>query len=81
MPNNREVLISYSLAIFHVVIVNILNKKYKEASIATSLGEDHKSLETFERSLIIKRFSFEIFSAFFDFFFIGFVLDDIVRLK
>ena len=31
--------------------------------------------------MIIKRIAFEIFSAFLDFFYIGFILADIVQLK
>ncbi|CAD8113710.1 unnamed protein product [Paramecium primaurelia] len=81
IPNCKNIYISYLLAIIHVVVVNYLNSKYKQVSITTSLSEDHKCLQTFERSLIIKRFTFEIFSAFFDFFYIGFVNDDINQLK
>ncbi|CAD8125910.1 unnamed protein product [Paramecium sonneborni] len=81
IPYCKNIYVSYLLAVIHVVFVNYLNSKYKQVSITTSLSEDHKSLQTFERSLIIKRFTFEIFSAFFDFFYIGFVNDDINQLK
>lgn len=72
---------SLTLTVIHVLVVFGLNLKYKEVSIATSLEEGHESLHSFETSLIIKRFAFEIFSAFLDFFYIGFILRDIERLK
>ena len=47
----------------------------------TTILEGHGSFESFEKSLIIKRFIFESLSAFTDFFYIGFINADIVRLK
>lgn len=72
---------SLILTIVHVLVVFILNIKYRESCMETTILEGHNSFESFEKSLIIKRFLFESLSAFTDFFYIGFINADIVRLK
>lgn len=62
-------------------MVYFLGIKYRESCIETTILEGHSSFESYEKSLIIKRFIFESLSAFTDFFYIGFINADIVRLK
>lgn len=67
--------------ILHVVVIVILNKLYKSISEWTSQQENHKTYLGYQNSLIVKRFIFEMFYAFTDFIYIGFIQRDIGGLK
>ena len=71
----------YIPVIFHVVIIQLLNKIYQEVANHLTDWENHRSPTEHANALYIKRFFFEAFDCYIALFYLAFVENDIVLLR
>ena len=72
---------SYATTLIHVFVIYFINTLYSNISQQATKRENHLTVESFENSLIIKRFLFETFTTFTDLSYIAFIQFDIKALK
>ena len=65
----------------HVVIIMQLNLFYRKVAVRLTDNENHRFKEDYENSLILKRFLFESFDCYISLFYLGFIQQDIRRLR
>ena len=71
----------YIPVIFHVVIIQVLNKIYQVVAINLTNWENHRSPTQHENALYVKRFFFEAFDCYIALFYLAFIENDIVLLR
>ena len=67
--------------ILHVSIILGLNTMYREVGTWLTENENHKTDESFEQSLILKRFLFEAFDCYIALFYLAFMQFDVMKLR
>eukprot|EP01064_Diplonema_japonicum_P012879 TRINITY_DN2022_c1_g1_i1.p1 TRINITY_DN2022_c1_g1~~TRINITY_DN2022_c1_g1_i1.p1 ORF type:complete len:704 (+),score=141.56 TRINITY_DN2022_c1_g1_i1:51-2114(+) len=82
-PNQVEYLgiFAFVPTILHVIIIMQLNLMYRRVAVWLTNQENHRLEEEYENSLILKRFLFESFDCYISLFYLGFVQQDIRRLR
>jgi len=68
-------------AIFHALTINTLNSLYRKIAERLTKWENHKTLVSFENSMILKRFLFEAFDCYIALFYLAFFERDIKKLR
>eukprot|EP00756_Hemistasia_phaeocysticola_P051214 Hpha_TRINITY_DN26390_c0_g1::TRINITY_DN26390_c0_g1_i1::g.9322::m.9322/K19327/ANO10, TMEM16K; anoctamin-10 len=82
-PNQTEYmgLLVFVPVVLHVVVIMILNRIYRTVAETLTDLENHRLEEDHENSLILKRFFFEAFDCYIALFYVGFVQQDIRKLR
>eukprot|EP01059_Diplonema_ambulator_P005295 TRINITY_DN1503_c2_g2_i1.p1 TRINITY_DN1503_c2_g2~~TRINITY_DN1503_c2_g2_i1.p1 ORF type:complete len:755 (+),score=161.47 TRINITY_DN1503_c2_g2_i1:36-2267(+) len=82
-PNQLEYFgaLAFMPTIIHVVIIMHLNMFYRKVAEWLTNNENHRFEEDHANSLILKRFLFESFDCYISLFYLGFVQQDIKRLR
>ena len=75
------VVLLYIPVIFHVLIIQMLNKIYQVVAETLTIWENHRSPIDHENALYVKRFFFELFDCYIALFYLCFVENDIVLLR
>lgn len=66
---------------FHVLVVAGLNLLNQYLAIKITKSEFHETQESYENSILWKRFAFELFSTFTDLSYVAFIKMDIIALR
>eukprot|EP01060_Flectonema_neradi_P015191 TRINITY_DN2186_c0_g1_i1.p1 TRINITY_DN2186_c0_g1~~TRINITY_DN2186_c0_g1_i1.p1 ORF type:complete len:696 (+),score=123.14 TRINITY_DN2186_c0_g1_i1:56-2143(+) len=74
-------LIALVPTMLHVIVIMQLNKLYRNVAERLTENENHRYKEDHENSLILKRFLFESFDCYISLFYLGFIQQDIRRLR
>ena len=82
-PNQTEYfgIIALIPTMLHVVVIMQLNALYRSVAERLTEWENHRLKEEHENSLILKRFLFESFDCYISLFYLGFVQQDIRKLR
>eukprot|EP01061_Rhynchopus_euleeides_P023482 TRINITY_DN38216_c0_g1_i1.p1 TRINITY_DN38216_c0_g1~~TRINITY_DN38216_c0_g1_i1.p1 ORF type:complete len:718 (+),score=291.05 TRINITY_DN38216_c0_g1_i1:76-2154(+) len=82
-PNQTEYfgLLALIPTLLHVLVIMQLNALYRQVAEWLTHRENHRLQEEHESSLILKRFLFESFDCYISLFYLGFVQQDIRRLR
>jgi len=67
--------------IVHSIVINFLNKQYRNIATALTSWENHRTQEDFENAMILKRFFFEAFDSYIALFYIAFYERDVKNLR
>mmetsp|Transcript_39101 Transcript_39101/g.116825 ORF Transcript_39101/g.116825 Transcript_39101/m.116825 type:complete len:417 (+) Transcript_39101:1-1251(+) len=74
-------LLAYVPALLHSQVIAQLNKAYSRISEWLTENENHRLEEDHENSMILKRFFFEAFDCYIALFYVGFVQQDVRKLR
>lgn len=74
-------LLSYVPVLMHTLVIMALNKCYRCVAERLTENENHKLQQDHDNSLIAKRFVFEAFDCYVSLFYVGFVQQDIRKLR
>ncbi|CAK9032945.1 unnamed protein product [Durusdinium trenchii] len=82
-PNQKEYfgLLAFGPIVLHVFAIMNLNKLYRSVAEWLTEQENHELLEHHQSSLMAKRFMFEAFDCYIVLFYVGFVQQDIRKLR
>eukprot|EP00931_Biecheleriopsis_adriatica_P032861 TRINITY_DN19122_c0_g2_i1.p1 TRINITY_DN19122_c0_g2~~TRINITY_DN19122_c0_g2_i1.p1 ORF type:complete len:711 (-),score=164.19 TRINITY_DN19122_c0_g2_i1:36-2114(-) len=74
-------LLTFGPTVLHVIAIMQLNKLYSSVAEWLTDNENHRLVEHHEQSLILKRFFFEAFDCYISLFYVGFVQQDMRKLR
>ncbi|CAJ1455010.1 unnamed protein product, partial [Effrenium voratum] len=74
-------LLAFGPVALHVLAIMHLNKIYRFVAEWLTVNENHRLLEQHQSSLIAKRFLFDAFDCYISLFYVGFVQQDIRKLR
>ena len=67
--------------VLHAVVIFLLNTGYRTIALRLTRLENHRTMTSFDASLLLKRFAFESLDCYLALFYIAFELQDVPRLR